>query len=110
LDRRRSAGRGLIDVVDSNQESNLPLSQELIFVMDGWDSFHGTSQVIVGMRKRRVIGIKRGCHQVLALEDGLDPKHLERYPQTNVSREFKPFPFDFCRLFAAQTLTNWVIA
>jgi len=69
---------------------------------DGCNSFHGTGQVIVGPLNSSVIGIMAFRRQVLASEDGFDPKHFECDPQASFSRQFKPFLLDFSSLFSAK--------
>ena len=93
---------GLIEVVDSSREGKLSLSQDLIFVADGCNSLHGTGQVIVGALNSSVIGIMAFRCQVLASEDGFDPKHFECNPQASFSRQFKPFLLNFISLFWAK--------
>jgi len=72
-------------------------------VADNFHGLHGTGQIIITF-DRGLMGSTFIQPEVLAAEDGLDPKHLERYPRASLSRDFKPFTFDFCRLFAAKDI------
>jgi len=71
---------------------------------DGYNSLHGTGQVIAISLNSSVIGIMAVRRQVLALEDGFDPKHFKSNPRARFSRQVKPFPLNLPSLFAGKLL------
>ena len=82
----------------------LLLGQELIFVADGCNSLHGTGQVMAVSLDSSMIGIMAVGRQVLASEDGFDPKHFKCGPRASFRRQIKLFPLNLPSLFAGKLL------